>query len=111
LAELPAVDINMTVLEFKKLFLQECWKHRNLSPDRVRLTVGDARGKPLTDPKATMHSYIESPAETLYFKDLGPQIGWKTVFYVEYAGPILMTILLLVFRKGIYGENPELTLN
>ena len=48
---------------------------------------------------------------TLYFKDLGPQIGWDTVFYIEYAGPIIVTLALLFFRKGIYGRNPALTLN
>ena len=48
---------------------------------------------------------------TLYFKDLGPQIGWDTVFYVEYAGPIITTLFFLAFREQIYGSNPELTLN
>ena len=33
------------------------------------------------------------------------------MFYVEYAGPIVITVLLLLLRKPIYGENPELTLN
>jgi len=58
-----------------------------------------------------MGAYIETPAVTLYFKDLGPQIGWDTVFYIEYAGPIVMTLALLMFRKFIYGKDPELTLN
>lgn len=58
-----------------------------------------------------MGDYIKDPAVTLYFKDLGPQIGWDTVFYIEYAGPIVITIGLLAFRKFIYGSNPELTLN
>ena len=58
-----------------------------------------------------MHTYIENPTETLYFKDIGAQIGWRTVFYIEYAGPILFTVLLLIFREGIYGSNPALHLN
>ena len=32
-------------------------------------------------------------------------MGWKTVFLVEYAGPIAITLLLLLFRKSIYGVN------
>lgn len=45
------------------------------------------------------------------FKDIGPQVGWDTVFYVEYAGPIIMTAALLLFRKAIYGKDTPLTLN
>ena len=26
----------------------------------------------------------------LYLKDLGPQIGWVTVFLAEYAGPLVL---------------------
>ena len=48
---------------------------------------------------------------TLYFKDLGAQVSWKTVFLVEYAGPILITLGLLAFRKLVYGSNPPLKLN
>lgn len=33
------------------------------------------------------------------------------MFYIEYAGPILMSALLLLFRKQIYGSDPDLTLN
>lgn len=33
------------------------------------------------------------------------------MFYIEYAGPIVITLALLAFRKSIYGRNPRLTLN
>lgn len=33
---------------------------------------------------------------TLEFKDLGPQIGWQTVFLVEYAGPLVVYPLVMV---------------
>ena len=36
----------------------------------------------------------------LYFKDLGPQIGWKTVFLTEYAGPL---VCYLMFYQGLLG--------
>ena len=32
---------------------------------------------------------------TVYVKDLGPQIAWRTVFLVEYLGPILIHPMLL----------------
>lgn len=33
------------------------------------------------------------------------------MFLVEYGGPIVITLLLLLFRKQIYGSDPELTYN
>lgn len=34
---------------------------------------------------------------TLVFKDLGAQISWKLVFLIEYFGPILITVMLILF--------------
>ena len=110
---LPKVEMGMTVQDFKKLFLKECdyAKKKKLYPERLRFTVNEARGTPLADHSKKMSTYIETPTVTLYFKDLGPQIGWDTVFYIEYAGPIVMTLALLAFRKSIYGKDTALTLN
>lgn len=37
----------------------------------------------------------------LYYKDLGPQVGWSTVFYFEYAGPLIIYSLVLAsFSPG-----------
>ena len=65
----------------------------------------------MSDKGKLLSDYIEENNVTLYFKDLGPQISWKTVFLVEYGGPIAMTLLLVIFRKQIYGSDPEMTLN
>ncbi|KAF2141316.1 uncharacterized protein K452DRAFT_327032 [Aplosporella prunicola CBS 121167] len=35
-------------------------------------------------------------------KDLGPQIAWRTVFLTEYAGPILLHLLVWYLRPYIY---------
>jgi very-long-chain enoyl-CoA reductase len=53
----------------------------------------------MTDKTKAISEYVGSQeAEvTLYFKDLGMQISWTTVFLVEYFGPILITVLLIVF--------------
>ena len=86
-------------------------KKRKLYPARLRFTVNEIRGTALTDHTKPMSHYITDASVTLYFQELGPQIGWDTVFYIEYAGPILTTLLFIVFREQIYGKNPELTLN
>lgn len=49
----------------------------------------DAKGKSLSD-SDTLKSLSISTGGKLYFKDLGPQISWKTVFLVEYAGPLVL---------------------
>ena len=43
--------------------------------------------------------------DTLVFKDLGRQISWKTVFHIEYAGPIIMHALCYYLGALFYGQN------
>ena len=40
----------------------------------------------------------------LIFKDLGPQILWKTVFLAEYFGPLILYPLFYMQPQWIYGE-------
>lgn len=41
----------------------------------------------------------------LEFKDLGPQIGYRTVFLVEYFGPILFVLFFYSRPSFIYGAD------
>merc|ERR1719361_2834880 len=38
----------------------------------------------------------------LVFKDLGPQVSWRTVFLVEYFGPMLMHTLCFAIPSLFY---------
>jgi very-long-chain enoyl-CoA reductase len=44
---------------------------------------------------------------TIYVKDLGTQIAWRTVFIVEYLGPILIHPLFLAIRPYIYPSTAK----
>lgn len=44
---------------------------------------------------------------TIYVKDLGPQIAWRTVFVIEYLGPLLIHPILYFLRPYIYPSAPN----
>lgn len=101
----------MLVDDFKKALTKDN-KLIKVKHTRVRLLMGEKKGQPLVDRTKTLQDYCKADLENnvqLYYKDMGPQVDWYTVFYVEYAGPIVITLALLLFRKHIYGSNPGLS--
>lgn len=71
-------------------------------PDRQSLRL-DARGKSLKD-EDTLKSLGLKNGSILYVKDLGPQIGWITVFLAEYAGPLFIYLWLYTRPWIFYGD-------
>lgn len=67
----------------------------NLYAERQSIRL-EARGKTLND-NETLQSLNLRSGSKLYVKDLGPQIGWKTVFLCEYAGPL--AVYLLIYQR------------
>ncbi|AEO61476.1 hypothetical protein MYCTH_2145474 [Thermothelomyces thermophilus ATCC 42464] len=45
-------------------------------------------------------------AGELLVKDLGPQVAWRTVYVIEYFGPIIFHVLIPFLRPYIYGILP-----
>lgn len=90
------VSSTFTVKDIKK----EVHKAKSqLYPDRqaVRLEV---KGKILKDSDDVKSLGLKN-GDTVYIKDLGPQIGWSTVFMAEYAGP-LFVYLIFYYRPWIF---------
>ncbi len=42
---------------------------------------------------------------TIVVKDLGPQIGWRTTYIIEYLGPFLMIFYYFFFHLGAKNSN------
>jgi len=64
----------------------------------------EPRGKPLNDKDTVTQAGLKSGAK-IYLKDLGPQIGWSTVFLAEYAGPLVVYLWFYTRPYIFYGEG------
>ncbi|XP_026684036.1 very-long-chain enoyl-CoA reductase [Diaphorina citri] len=90
------VSGSFTVKDIKK----EVHKAKSqLYPDRqaVRLEI---KGKILKDSDDIKSLGLKN-GDMVFIKDLGPQIGWSTVFMAEYAGP-LFVYLIFYYRPWIF---------
>jgi len=107
---LEPISADMKVQAFKEKFIKDSGKEY-LTPSRCAFKVGNPKtGKPIKDRTKTLGHYItEIPGEdgvvVLYFKDMCRQVSWSTVFYVEYAGPIVIAAIILALR--LYVQAPE----
>ncbi|KAI9183887.1 3-oxo-5a-steroid 4- dehydrogenase [Blastocladiella emersonii ATCC 22665] len=101
--ELPGNANAVTVAELKAAFHAT---NKKATPDRQRWTFGK---KVLDDDAKTLWSYRVEDGATVQFKDLGPQIGWRTVFLIEYLGPMLIYPVFFHFGHLIYGQDFEHT--
>lgn len=64
----------------------------------------DTKGKALSD-SDTLKNLSISNGGKLYLKDLGPQISWKGVFLVEYAGPLFLYLWIYQRPWIFYGDT------
>jgi len=100
------VSIHATIAEIKELY-HKIKPKLYTSRQSFRL---EPRGKVLAD-DVTLRSLEFENAARLYFKDLGPQIGWKTVFLTEYAGPFFIYLIFYARPSLIYGKASSITIH
>ncbi|GAA6040317.1 hypothetical protein JCM8097_009417 [Rhodosporidiobolus ruineniae] len=74
-----------------------------LSVHRQRLTT--LGKKALDDDDKSLADYGLKQGDSLEFKDLGPQIAWKTVFLTEYFGPLFIHPAFFYLQRQIYGRE------
>ena len=65
----------------------------------------DAKAVALNDDTATLIDLGVTAQREVQFKDLGPQIGYRTVFVTEYAGPIAFMLMYAMRPDLIYGAG------
>ncbi|KAG9305164.1 hypothetical protein G9A89_010672 [Geosiphon pyriformis] len=70
-------------------------------PERQRLTFNS---KPLEE-GTRLSDYGIKNGDNVVFKDLGLQIGWRTVFLIEYLGPIVIHPIFYYFSETIYRQS------
>ncbi|KAL1189542.1 Very-long-chain enoyl-CoA reductase [Cardamine amara subsp. amara] len=96
--------------------LQEAFHKRakKFYPSRQRLTLPVASGskdKPVVlSSKKSLKEYCDANTNslTVVFKDLGPQVSYRTLFFFEYLGPLLIYPVFYyfpVYKFLGYGED------
>ncbi|XP_037555736.1 probable very-long-chain enoyl-CoA reductase art-1 [Dermacentor silvarum] len=98
-AKLHGLNQSTTILDVKKQV------HRlkpKLYPERQSIKT-DQKSKALKD-ESTLGDLRLQSGDRLYLKDLGPQIGWKTVFMVEYFGPLALYLITVSRPAWLYGQ-------
>ncbi|KAF8492874.1 3-oxo-5-alpha-steroid 4-dehydrogenase-domain-containing protein [Gautieria morchelliformis] len=100
--ELPKQDA--TVGDVKRAIAK---KFPKFHPDRQKLSLKSDNTNKALDEQTTLTKLGITTGGELVVKDLGPQISWKLVFLVEYAGPLIIHPLFYHFPAIFYGRNFE----
>lgn len=78
-----------------------------LNVNRIRLTYKDGEKQVPLDSAKFLSDYFSSKqleeGVVLYAKDLGPQLAWRTVFLLEYFGPIFIHTLVYFYFSTVQG--------
>lgn len=103
-AAIKGLSGSSTILQVKQAIHKQ---KKFLYPDRQEIRPQQkAKGAREDDTLSSLN--IAPTGSTLYIKDLGPQIGWSTVFLVEYAGPLFIYLWVYTRPWLFYGDGAAL---
>nr|BAN65910.1 3-oxo-5-alpha-steroid 4-dehydrogenase family protein [Babesia bovis] len=88
-----------TVDDLRQLFYEKF----HFYPQRQQWSVNAADGVKLVENRLSDYGITDDTS--LYSKDLGVQISWRLVFFLEYLGPLLILPLLYHFPGIFYRTN------
>jgi very-long-chain enoyl-CoA reductase len=105
LKKLPKeITISSSSVKSSEIYSQIA-KATGLSVHRLRITKGSDGSH--VAPSSSVESTGLRNRSSIAVKDLGPQIPWRTVFVIEYLGPLLIHPIFYYLRPYIY-SNPNL---
>ena len=112
ITEKVQLPIKATVADLKRAIKSDC-KRLKLSISRQRLSLPSDTKKEnqktvVLEDERSLISYGIKDNSTIILKDLGPQISWRMVFFLEYLGPLLIHQFYLI--HAVYMAKRELTL-
>jgi very-long-chain enoyl-CoA reductase len=76
-------------------------KRSSIHRVRLRTANDDKKANIDNDPAKTLQQAGLKDGDSLVYKDLGPQVSWRTVFVVEYIGPLFIHPLFFFFGHQI----------
>lgn len=98
--ELPA---NATLENLKKAYRPKLYVHRK-SFKMESFGGGEQQKLVTVHGKSSLREQGLKDGDKVFFKDLGPQVSYRTVFVVEYAGPLVIMLLYAMRPSFIYGN-------
>ncbi|GJQ12842.1 hypothetical protein GpartN1_g4633.t1 [Galdieria partita] len=100
------VEEQQTVYHLKEKIKDKIPK---LIPSRQRLSMETQDSKRIVlDDTQSLKSYPLQDNSIVYLKDLGLQVSWKLVFFLEYLGPLVIVPLLACQPTAIYYPSKAL---
>ncbi|KAH7341254.1 3-oxo-5-alpha-steroid 4-dehydrogenase-domain-containing protein [Rhizoctonia solani] len=93
----------VTIGEVKQAIAKQCPQatHNHTAPVKSSDKNAKAvRPKALTDNTSLQDAGLDASSNTLYVKDLGTQVSYRTVFIVEYIGPLLIHPVVYIYRSS-----------